>query len=566
MQRYWLSHYEKGVATELTIPSGTLPDDLAHAVSQWPDRPALTLLGKTLTYRHLDAAVRQFANALYALGVRKDSKVAIWLPNLPQSVISFYATLRLGAQVVNTNPLYVERELEFQFNDARVSHVITVDFLYAGRLRAMRHKTGVQKVVVTSIPDYLPFPLNLIAPFKLKRAGQYVPVAPEPDVHSFKTLMSTPYPAAPQVETSADDIAVLQYTGGTTGVSKAAMLSHRNLLANAAQCSAWFAVLKPGHETLLACLPYFHVFGMTVSMIWPVHTGAHAVVVPNPRDIAAIIKGICKYRATVLPAVPAHFMAIADHPTIAKYNLRSLRACFCGSAPLSVDVLQRFEKMTGAIITEGFGMTETGPVTHINPLYGVRKAGTVGLPVPSTDVRIVDLETGTRELPLGQAGELCVRGPQVMRGYWQRPDETALALHDGFMHTGDIATMDAEGYTTIVGRKKDMVLASGYNVYPDEIDQVLTAHPAVLEAATIGVPDPKRGETLKSFVVLKAGHQATPDELRRYCKEQLAAYKVPRQIELLEALPKSPILKVLRRELRDRETASRNSDVAQSAV
>ena len=331
------------------------------------------------------------------------------------------------------------------------------------------------------------------------------------------------------------------------------MLTHRNLSANVQQATAWFATVKPGQEVMLACLPYFHVFGMTVSMLWPIRVGAQIVLAPNPRDIHDLVKSIHKYRVSLFPAVPALFVAINNFPGIEKLDLSSVKACFSGSAPLPVEVMQRFEQLTGGRITEGFGMTETSPVTHVNPLMGLRKPGSVGIPVPGTDAKIVDAETGQNELGIGQEGELCVRGPQVMTGYLNRPDETAIVLKNGWMHTGDLARVDEDGYTYIVGRKKDMILAGGYNVYPDEVDSVLFGHPDVLESATIGVPDERCGERIKAFVVLKPGHSLDEATLHTYLVAQLAKYKVPKDIEFITELPKSSMMKILRRELRDRE-------------
>lgn len=555
MERIWTEHYDDGVSFDLALAEKTVVDYFDEAVDRWGDRPAVTLKGKTLTYGELKDQVDRFATALAGLGVGKDSRVALWMPNVPQMVIAYFATLRLGAQVVNTNPLYVERELEHQFNDAGVSVVVTLDFLWAGKLRGIMDRVDVEHVVVTSIPDYLPFPLNWLAPLKLKRTGQYVKVPREENVHFFKELIADARPAPP-VEVAPDDVAVLQYTGGTTGASKGTMLTHRNLSANAQQGRALFTKAEPGREVFLACLPYFHVFGMTASMLIPVTLGAHMVLVPNPRDIDDQVKSIRKYRVTMYPSVPALFAGITDHPKIDDIDVSSVKYCFSGSAPLPVEVLERFEELTGSKITEGFGLTETSPITHANPLDGLRKVGSVGIPVPRTDMKIVDPETGRQELGVGDEGELCIRGPQVMAGYWNRPDETDQTLRDGWLYTGDLARVDEDGYTFIVGRKKDMIVASGYNVYPDEVDNVLFSHPAVLEAATIGVPDRKRGETVKSFIVLRPDAAATEDEILEFCRRELAPYKVPRRIEFLDELPKSSALKILRRELRDRELAN----------
>ena len=556
MDRIWTRHYDPRVPADLAFTPRTLVNLFDTTCREFAGRPALTLKGKTLTYAELKNQVDRFAVGLAGLGVRTDSRVAVWMPNLPQFVIAYFATLKLGAQVVGTNPLYVEREIEHQFNDAGVHVVVTLDFLWWGRLRGILNRTAVQHVVVTSIPDYLPFPLNLLAPLKLRKTGQYVKVPREPRVHFFKELLATDAPPIPAPTFTWDHPAQLLYTGGTTGLSKGAVLTHRNLWCNAQQAVSWFPMVVPGREVLLACLPYFHSFGNMVSLLWPFSLGAHIVLAPNPRDIADLVASIRKYRVTLFPAVPALYNGIINYPGIERIDISSIKACFSGSAPLPVEVMTRFETLTGGKITEGFGLTETSPITHVNPLEGLRKPGSIGIPLPATDMKIVDADTGTRELGLNEEGELCIRGPQVMSGYWNRPDETAQMIRDGWLYTGDLARLDGDGYAFICGRKKDMIIVSGYNVYPDEVDQVLFAHPKVLEAATIGVPDERRGERIKSFIVLRPGEQATAEEILEYCRRELAAFKVPREIAFLPELPKSAMLKILRRELRDRETAA----------
>jgi long-chain acyl-CoA synthetase len=555
MERFWTKHYDAGVPRAMEFQQKTVLDFLDASAERWPRQPALTLKGKTLSYSQLKDQVDRFATGLAGIGVTKNSRVALWMPNLPQMVIAYFATLRLGAQVVNTNPLYVEREIEHQFNDAGVSVVVTLDFLWSYKLRGMLDRTKVEHVVVASIPDYLPFPLNILAPLKLKKTQQYVKVPREPNVLFFKEIIKNNPPRPPRTEIPLDHIALLQYTGGTTGVSKGAMLTHGNISANCQQCRAWFPIVEEGKEVLLACLPYFHVFGMTVSLLFPVMAGAHIVLAPNPRDIADLVKSITRYGVTIFPAMPALYAAINNFPQIDKLDISSIKGCFSGSAPLPVEVLERFENLTGGKITEGYGLTESSPVTHANPLNGLRKPGTVGVPFPKTDAKVVDLETGERELGVDEEGELIIKGPQVMAGYWNRPEETAKTLRNGWLYTGDLAKMDAEGYTTIVGRKKDMIIVSGYNVYPDEVDEVLFAHPAILEVATVGVPHEQKGEIVKSYIALRPDHQATAEEIITYCRNKLAPYKVPKQIEFLPELPKSSMMKILRRELRARAIA-----------
>ena len=555
-QRVWHQFYDTVVAPSLVYEPLVLPERLERSAAAYPDQCAIAFLGTHLTYRQLKDDVDRLATALADLGVRKGTRVAIHLPNIPQTVISYYATLALGGTVVMTNPLLVERELEYQWGNAEVEVAITADFLYASRVRHIRNRLPVKQYVVASIPEYLRFPLKQLAPLKLRRMKppSIAHVEPGPDVHLFRKLVLATAPEPPLVEVALDDVAALQYTGGTTGVSKGAMLTHRNLSCNITQILAWMHTAH-GSEIVLSALPLFHVFGMTVCMNFPVAAAATMVLMPNPRDFPALVKSVVKERVTLFMGVPAMFAAINHAPGIEHKDINCVRVCFSGSAPLPVAVLERFEKLTGARIIEGFGLTETSPVTHCSPLEGVRKGGSIGIPMPDTDCKVVDLEAGTRELPAGEPGELLIKGPQVMAGYWNMPGETAASLHDGWFSTGDIATIDKDGDHWIVGRKKDMILCSGYNVYPDEVDDVLMKHPAILEAATIGVPHERRGESVKSFVVLRPGETATAEQIIAYCRSNLAAYKVPREIEFRPSLPKSGILKILRRELREQELA-----------
>lgn len=556
-ERVWHRLYDDGVPAEVEFDDATLVDFLDRAAQRFPDRPALIFLNARLTYRDLKDEVDRLATALARLGVERDTRVAIQIPNVPQTVIAYFATLRLGAIAVPTNPLYTPREIAHQWNDAGAAVAVVADFIYDQRVRAIRDQLPVKQYVIASVPEYLRFPLNLLAPLKLKK--QQPPLIAKleerPGIRRFRKLVAETEPKLPRVEFHGEDVATLLYTGGTTGVSKGTMLTHRNLACNVQQLMAWFPKAKEGREVFLGALPFFHSYGLTVVMNLAVRMGAAVVLMPNPRDIPAIIKAVERHKITVFPAVPAQFQAITQYPGIATRDLSSIKFCNSGSAPLPVEVLERFERMTGGKITEGFGLTEASPVTHSNPLEKKRKPGSIGVPLPSTDAKVVDIETGNRDLPLGQVGELVIKGPQIMKGYWNRPDETAQVLKGGWLYTGDLCRIDDEGFHFIEGRKKDLIICSGYNVYPDEIDRVLTGHPAVLEAATIGIPDAKRGETVKSFIVLRPGEQATPEEIRAYCRENLAPYKVPEYIEFRSELPKSSVLKVLRRELRDEELA-----------
>ena len=555
--RPWLKSYEPGVPPLLDFEPLTVPQFLERAATQHGDATAVIFLNRRLSYRELKQQVDRFATALARLGVAHGTRVAIQLPNIPQTVVAYYATLSLGAQVVMTNPLYTPPELEHQWVDAGCRVAVVTDFLYAGRIRAVRDRLPIEHYIVASIPDYLRLPLRFFARLKLGRAHppRVARVRAEAGVHSFGRLVKETSPEPPETPPVPDDLAVLQYTGGTTGVAKGAMLTHANLSANLQQTRAWFTGLEPAREVLLTALPLFHAFGMTAAMNFPVSIAGAMVLIPDPRDIKTIVRSIAQERITLLPAVPAIFNAILNYPGLARFDLTSVKRCFSGSAPLAEEVLRRFEALTGARIVEGFGLSEASPVTHMNPLQGVRKAGSIGIPIPDTDSKTVSLEDGVTETAPGEPGELVIRGPQIMRGYWNMPEETAQVLRDGWLHTGDLAVIDEDGYHRIVGRTKEMILVSGYKVFPDEVDRVLAGHPAVLEAATIGLPDPKRGERVKSFVVLKPDSKATVQELLAFCRENLAAYKVPRSIELRAELPKSGVLKILRRKLVEEELA-----------
>lgn len=554
--RPWHRFYTEGIPQDVPSEGLTLPQLLDRTAARWPERTATLFEGGRMTFRELKDAADRLATALVDLGIRPGDRVAIQLPNLPQCVIAYYGVLRAGGVAVMTNPMYVAREIEHQFNDAGVKAAIVLDAFWVKTVRSVRPELKtLEHVILTRLVDWLPFPKNYLFPIVGKKTGLVVDVDPADKPLWLKDLLGR-YPAnPPTIDWDPEMLANLQYTGGTTGISKGAMLTHNNLVNNVEQIAAWFTGLVPGGEVGLAALPFFHVFGLTVCMNLAVAVGASQVLVPNPRDIPKLISLIAKYRPTLFPAVPAMFNAINQYPGINKVDISSIKGCFSGSAPLPVEVLEQFERLTGGKITEGFGMTESSPVTHANPLYGVRKPGSIGIPLPSTDAKVVDLEEGTREVAVGEDGELLLRGPQVMKGYWQRDDETAITIRDGWLFTGDIAKVDEDGYFYIVGRKKDMIIAGGYNIYPREIDEILYEHPKILEAAAVGIPDPRRGETVKAFVVLRPGESATEDDIIEYCKARLAPYKVPRSVEFRDDLPKSTIGKVLRRILRDEELA-----------
>lgn len=559
--RIWQKFFDEGVPTTVGTIDRTLAQVLEDTVKKYPDRIATIFEGKALTYAELLDSVERLATALVGMGVGPGDRVAVHLPNLPQTVISYYAVQRIGAIAVLTNPMYVAREIEHQFNDAGVKVAITLDAYWVNLIEPIKDKIpSIQHVIVTGIKDYLPFPKSLLFPLVGKKQGLYAKVQPTATIHQFTQLIAGTKSNPPAMPTDVDATANFQYTGGTTGVSKGAILTHHNLVTNSVQTKAWFPGVEEGGEIAISALPFFHSFGLTVCMNFGILIGATQILVPNPRDIKKLISLISKYHPTLFPAVPAMFNAINNYPGIENIDISSIKGCFSGSAPLPVEVLERFEKLTGGKITEGFGLSESSPVTHANPLYGTRKAGSIGIPISDTDARIVDLEEGKTVLGPNEDGELILAGPQIMKGYWNQPEETAEMLRDGWLHTGDIAKMDDDGFFYIVGRKKDMIIAGGYNIYPREIDEILYEHPKILEAAAVGIPDPKRGETVKAFVVVQPGETLTEEEVIAFCRDRLAPYKAPKAVEFRSELPKTTIGKVLRRVLRDEEIAKGQAD------
>ena len=561
MEKPWLAHYEDAVPPTLAYPPITLHQTLEDSARKYPDNSAIHLvlryvgpssIGARLTYRELADQVDRFAAALHALGVRKGDRVALMLPNLPQFVIAFYGILKLGAIVVNTNPQYTSREMEHQFADAGAETVVLLSPFYA-RLTPIQARTAVKRVIVADLAEYVPPPANAAIVDSLQKGGMMVDVSEGEGIYHFKALVDAHPEPPPQVQVSPDDVALFQYTGGTTGVPKAAMLTHYNLVANTIQVRAWIYDMHEGIERTMGAIPFYHVYGMTVAVLFSVYLAGELIVVPNPRPIDVVMEGIHREKASLYPGVPAMYVGIINHPEVDKYDLRSVKACLSGSAPLPMDVQIKFGEITGGRLVEGYGLTEAAPVTHVNPIWGERRAGSIGLPVSDVEARIVDYET-FEDKPAGEQGELWVRGPQVMKGYWNKPDETAKTITpDGWLRTGDIARMDADGYFYIVDRLKDIIIASGYNIVPREVEEVLYEHPKVQEVVVAGVPDRYRGETVKAYVVLKAGQTATSDEIIAFCRERLASFKVPTQVEFRSELPKTMVGKLLRRVLVEEE-------------
>ncbi len=561
MEKPWLAHYDKDVPVSIVYPRVPFFQLLADSARKYPDRLATKLvmrylgpfaLGGGLTYAQLLDQANRFAAALHALGVRKGDRVALMLPNLPQFVISFYGAARLGAIIVNTNPTYTAREMANQFADSGAETAVLLS-PYVQRLQEVRSQTAIQRVIVTDVTDYATPLTRLLAQRTLKQHKLMVEVPPAEGIYRFRSLLDAHPEAPPPVTIEPDDVALFQYTGGTTGVPKAAMLTHYNLVVNTLQVARWLRDLEEGNERVVGAIPFFHVYGMTVAMSLAIYAAGQLIIVPNPRPIDGVMKAIHRERATLFPGVPAMYIGIINHPDVGKYNLRSVKACISGSAPLPMEVQEKFGELTGGRLVEGYGLTEAAPVTHCNPIYGVRKAGSIGIPFPDVEAKIMDYEKFV-EKPVGEEGELWVRGPQVMKGYWRRPDETARTIvEDGWLRTGDIARRDEDGYFYIVDRLKDMINVAGLKVIPREVEEVLFQHPKVQEAVVVGAPDPTRGEVVKAYIVLKPGQAATGDEITGWCRERLAPFKVPRQIEFRSELPKTMVGKVLRRVLVEEE-------------
>lgn len=559
--RPWFSSYPPTVPHTLEpYPDLSVFGMLETSATRHPDATAIAWFGRTLSYRELLAETERCSAALAGLGVRAGDRVAFVMPNCPQYVIAYYATARLGAVVVGNNPLYTKREMEHQLRDCGAAVVVVLDLLYSDFADVFA-SIGLD-VVVARLNDYMSFPKRQLAPivkFRKTQREQGKPWPPVPKgalVRWWEAWMKAAgeVPAAASVDVLRDAAGFI-YTGGTTGVSKGAMLSHRNLVANAMQGASYCEIEEEG-ECLLGSLPFFHSFGMLVMNVAILRAGK-LVPIPNPRDLHLVMEEIDKEKPTFVPGVPRFFNAINESPLVAKFDLRSVKACISGAAPLPTAVAERFAEITGgAVLFEGYGLTEASPVTHANPRNGVRKAGAIGLPVADTDCKIVDLEDADRELGVGERGELCVQGPQVMLGYWNRPEESALMLRNGWLHTGDVAVMDAEGYFQIVDRLKEMILVSGFNVYPNEVEEALYRHPKISKVAAIGVPDEKTGEAVKAFVVLKEGATATTEEIVEWARDPangLTAYRAPKRVEFRDALPETMIGKVLRRILMEEE-------------
>jgi long-chain acyl-CoA synthetase len=550
-EKRWHKSYAAGVKKTLDYEKLTMSEALTRTAQRSPGHTALNYMGKKIPFKELEGRVNQFARALMDLDVRPGDKVAVCLPNIPQVIIANMAIFRIGAVTVQNNPLYTERELEYQLNDSDSKLVITLTLLIP-RIQKIKSNTNIEKIIGCHINSYLPFPKKQL--FPLVKKDMYRKVEPNDDVLVFHDLIARYSADAVQDQSKWDELAALIYTGGTTGVSKGVMLSHANLSCNVQQFAAWFPELNHGEERLIGNYPVFHSAGFATMQNLVTWLGWEHIMVPRPEP-KINIELIKKFKPTFLPGVPTLFVGLLADPNFRKLDLSSIKGFFSGAAPLASDVIRELKDLTGATMCEVYGTTETAPYATVTPWGATAKPGTVGLPIPDTDVKIVSIDDPEKELPPGEPGEMVIKGPQIMMGYYKRPEETAQVLKEGWFYSGDIGVFDDDGYLSIVDRKKDIIIAGGYNIYPLELDDVLMAHPKILEACTIGVPDEYRGETVKAFIVAKEGETLMEEEVTQYCKEKLAAYKVPKIYEFIDELPKSAVGKVLRRKLKEMELA-----------
>ncbi len=568
----WTKHYDQGVPEAVQYQGQLIHQTLDAAAAKYPNKVALRMvlrylpLGITIqskmAYHELVDATNRFAAALQNMGVKPGDRVSVMLPNLPQQVIAFFGILKAGAVVVNTNPTYTAREIQHQLSHSGAETIVMLSSLYS-RLQEVKDRTPIKRVIIADVGDTLGFPFKSLVEKQVRASGLMVDLPAASGLFRFGELLASSAAKAPAINAKPDDMVVLQYTGGTTDVPKAAMLSHANLITNVLQLQAWMPDLERGGEKTLGSIPFFHVYGMTVAMLFTLHSGGELIVTPDPRRTELILEIIHREKVSLYPGIPTMYSAIINHPRVTDFDLRSVKACMSGGMALPVEIQRRFEEITGGKLIEGYGLTETSPALCANPLDGVRKPGSIGMPIPSTYIEVVSLDQredgGYDRVAVGAEGELIAKGPQVMAGYWNAKDETSKSIDsDGWFHTGDIARMDADGCFYIVDRKKDVIIASGFNIVPREVEEVLYMHPKVQDAVVAGLPDPRRGETVKAYVVLKAGESCSVEEIRDFCKENLAPYKVPVYVDFRDDLPKSQVGKFLRRVLKEEEMAKQS--------
>jgi len=546
----WLEHYDAQVPHKMDFPEIPVYGFLEQAAEIYPQKACTIFNGATISYKEMNDLTDRLAAGFASLGVKKGDRVGLFIPNTPQFVMAYFGLQKLGAVVVATNPLYTPREIEYQVNDAGVELMILMTNNYE-KVKEIQSKTRTRQIVATNIKEALPPHLRLLfGLLREKKAGFHVKLR-DNDVWMQDLIAKFKTEDRPKVKVNPDDTALFQYSGGTTGISKGVIATHRGLIANTVQINAWNHEGKDGEEVVLVAIPLYHAYGMVVGLLYGMMKGASLVMVPDPRDIKNVLKSIQKYKATIFPGVPALYNAINNHPDVlaGKYDLSSISFCISGSAALLRETKEKFEELTGGHLIEGYGLSEAPVATHCNPMTGVNKTGSIGLPLPGVECRIINLDDGLTVLKQGEVGELVLKGPQVMKGYHNMPTETKNALRDGWLFTGDIAYMDEEGYFFIVDRKKELIKPGGFQVWPREVEEVIQQNPKVREVGVAGIPDASSGEAVKAWVVLKDGQTATAEEIRAWCKDKLAGYKVPKQVEFMQELPKTTVGKILRREL-----------------
>jgi len=553
----WLAHYDKGVPHTIEIPNVPLFHFLEESARKYPDRACTIFKGAVISYREMNTISDRIAAALVDMGVKKGDRVGIFMPNTPQFVMVYFGILKAGGVVVATNPLYTAPEIEHQAGDAGIEYMFVMTNFY-NTIKKAQPKTKIKKLIVTNLKETLPPLMKVLFTLLREKKGGFRIEGGLKDGDIWLQDLLAQYKDAPRptLEIAPDDTALFQYSGGTTGVSKGAVALHRNVVANTLQIKSWVGNLEDGKEVVLMAIPLFHVYGMVAGLCFATTMGSTMVMVPNPRDLKDVLENISKYKASIFPGVPALYNGINNHPDVkaGKYDLSSVKVCISGSAALMRETKEQFEKLTGGKVFEAYGLSEAPTGTHGNPVLGENKTGSIGMPLPNMECRIVSLDDGETDLPQGEIGELLLHGPQVMKGYHNMPTETANSLRkdkDGktWLYTGDIVRMDEDGYFYIVDRKKELIKPGGFQVWPREVEEAIASHPKVLEVGVGGIPDPNRGETVKAWVVLKPGESLTVEELKAYCKVSLAPYKVPTHIEFRSELPKTTVGKILRREL-----------------